>query len=213
MCLGLVALSGCAAPTVDELASGVVRVEALPCGKSGVGSGSVITGGLVLTNAHIVAGSTDDVTVRIWDERLLDGLVVGFDSERDLALIKVDGLDIDGFDLAEPVEGELVRILARPGGPGLEVLDATILRLINATGDDIYGQGDVSRGAMELSVDARPGVSGGAVVNGDGQMVGIMFADSRNRADVSYAVDSQEVRAFVAETDPDIPADTLRCRN
>lgn len=210
--LGLAALAGCAAPTVDQLAHGVVRVEALPCGKSGVGSGSVLSGDLVLTNAHIVAGSTDDVTVRTWDDRVLAGVVVGFDSERDLALIEVDGLDIDGFDLEEPVEGERTRILARPVGLDLDVLDATVLRLINATGDDIYGEGDVSRGAIELSVDVGPGVSGGPVVNEDGQIVGIMFADSRRRAEVSYAVDSEEVRAFVDETDSDTPADTLRCR-
>lgn len=211
--VGLIALVACAPPGVDELARGVVRVEALPCGKSGVGSGTVLNGSLVLTNAHIVAGSTDDVTVRTWDDRLLDGLVVGFDSERDLALIDVQGLDTGGFDLAEAVEGEAVRILARPAGLDVEVLGATVLRLINATGDDIYGEGDVSRGAIELSVEVGPGVSGGAVVNERGQLVGLVFADSRRRPDVSYAVDAAEVRAFVDETDRDVAADTLRCRN
>jgi S1-C subfamily serine protease len=211
--LGLVALFACSSPTVDELGQAVVRVESLPCGRSGVGSGSVLDRDLVLTNAHIVAGSNDDVTVRTWDDRVFDGLVVGFDSERDLALIRVDGLDIDGLALNEPVEGEATRILARPVGLDLEVLDATILRLINATGDDIYGEGDVSRRAMELSVDVGPGVSGGAVVNESGHMVGIVFADSRRREELSYAVDAQEVRAFVDEIDPEVAADTLRCRN
>lgn len=210
--LALIALAGCGAPTVDELARGVVRVEALPCGKSGVGSGSVLDGGLVLTNAHIVAGSADDVTVRTWDDRVFDGLVVGFDSERDLALISVTGLDGVSFDLGEPVEGGVTRILARPTGLDLEVLDATILRLINATGDDIYGESDVSRRAIELSVDVRPGVSGAGVVDERGQLVGVVFAESRRRAEVSYAVDAREVRAFVEETDPHTAADTLRCR-
>ena len=213
MALGMVVLTGCSPPTVDELAQGVVRVEALPCGKTGVGSGAVVGDGLVLTNAHIIAGSIDDVTVRTWDDRLLDGLVVGFDSERDLALISVEGLDVDGFELADPVEGEETRILARPGGLDLDVLDAEILRLINATGDDIYGEGDVSRRAIELSVEVGPGVSGGAVLSERGEMVGVVFADSRRRDDLSYAIDSREVRAFIDETDPNIAADTLRCRN
>lgn len=210
--LALVGLVGCAAPDIDELARGVVRIEALPCGKTGVGSGSVLDGGLVLTNAHIVAGSDDDVTVRTWDGRVLGGLVVGFDAESDLALIRVDGLGDASFELEAPVEGQATRILARPDGPDLEVLDTTIVRLINATGDDIYGEGDVSRRAIELSVDVVPGVSGAGVINEKGRLVGVVFAESRHRAGISYAVDAREVRAFVEETDSDVAADTLRCR-
>lgn len=208
----LLGLFGCGAPGVDELARGVVRVEALPCGRSGVGSGSVLDGGLVLTNAHIVAGSIDDVTVRTWDDQVLPGVVVGFDGERDLAVIEVEGLGGATFEVGEPEEGEKVRILARPGGVELEVLEATVVRLINATGDDIYGEGDVSRGAMELSVDVLPGVSGAPVINDRGQLVGVVFAESRRRAEVSYAVDAREVAAFIDSVDPDTVADTLRCR-
>ena len=211
--LALLGLSGCAAPSVDELSRGVVRIEALPCGRSGVGSGSVLDDGLVLTNAHIVAGSTDDVTVRTWDDRVLPGVVVGFDGERDLAAIEVGGLRGDGFGLAEAEEGERVRIMARPRGVELEILEAEVVRLINATGDDIYGEGDVSRRAMELSVDVVPGVSGGAVINDRGQLVGVVFAESRRRAEVSYAVDAREVSAFVDLIDRDTAADTLQCRN
>ncbi len=213
MSLLFLGLVGCAAPGIDELARGVVRIEALPCGRSGVGSGAVLAGNLVLTNAHIVAGSADDVTVRTWDDRLLPGTIVGFDDERDLAVIKVEGLNGTGFDLGEPEEGEAARIMARPGGVELEILETTVVRLINATGDDIYGEGDVSRSALELSVDVVPGVSGAAVVNDDGELVGVVFAESRKRAEISYAVDAREVAAFVDTVDPGTPADTLRCRN
>lgn len=172
----------------------------------------MIGDGLVLTNAHLIAGSTDDVKVRTWDDRVLDGVVVGFDEERDLALISVANLDGDGFELGEPGEGEAARVLARPLGLELEVLEGSIARLINATGDDIYGEGAVSRRAIELSVDVVPGASGAGVVNAAGELVGVVFAESRRRPGVSYAIAASEVVAFIEETDTGTGADTLRCR-
>lgn len=202
----------CGPATLEEIATSVVRVESLPCGKSGVGSGTVVADALVLTNAHIVAGSTDDVTIRTWDDRVLPGLVVGFDDQRDLALIRVDRLDVPAVGLGEPEVGLAARILARPGGVDLEVIDTRVVRLFNATGDDIYGEGDASRRAIELEADVMPGVSGGGVFNERGDLLGVVFAESRRRESISYAVDAREVVSFLEETDRASSADTLRCR-
>lgn len=205
-------VSACGPATVEEIATSVVRVESLPCGKRGVGSGTVVADALVLTNAHIVAGSTDDVTIRTSDDRVLPGLVVGFDDQRDLALIRVDRLDVPAVGLGEPEVGLAARILARPGGVDLEVIDTRVVRLFNATGDDIYGEGDVSRRAIELEADVMPGVSGGGVFDERGDLLGVVFAESRRRESISYAVDAREVVSFLEETDRASSADTLRCR-
>ncbi len=210
--LAAILVSACGPVTAEEIASSVVRVESSPCGKSGVGSGTVIRDELVLTNAHIVAGSTDDVMIRTWDDRMLGGLVVGFDYERDLALVHVDRLDVPHVNFGEPEVGLTAFILARPGGLALEVLDTRIVRLFNATGDDIYGEGDVSRRAIELEADVVPGVSGGGVFSERGDLLGVVFAESRRRESTSYAVDVSEVASFLNETDRATAADTLRCR-
>lgn len=214
--VGLLLLAGavvaCGPPSISETALSVVRVEALPCGRSGVGSGTVVGEGLVLTNAHMLAGSTDDVMVRTGDDRVFGGLVVGFDEERDLALISVDGLDAPSVEFEDPREGLAATIMARPGGVELEVIDTRIVRLFNATGDDIYGEGDVSRRAIELAADVIPGVSGGGVFSEDGNLIGVVFAESRRRESTSYAVDVSEVHSFMEETDLKSAADTLRCR-
>lgn len=207
-----VVLSACGTVSVEEIARSVVRVEALPCGRTGVGSGTVVGDELVLTNAHLVAGSIDDVTIRTGDDRLLEGSVVGFDDERDLALIRVVGLDLAPVALGEPEEGLAASIIARPSGVSLEVIDTRVERLFNATGDDIYGEGDVSRRAIELSADVVPGVSGGGVFGESGELIGVVFAESRRREATSYAVDASEVRTFLEETDSETPSDTLRCR-
>lgn len=211
--LGLAAVvSACSPPSIADTALSVVGVEALPCGRTGVGSGTVVGDGLIVTNAHIVAGSTDDVTVWTGADRVLGGIVVGFDENRDLALIRVEGLDSPAVEFGEPEEGLAANIIARPGGVALEVLGTRVVRLFNATGDDIYGEGDVSRRAIELAADVVPGVSGGGVFSEDGNLVGVVFAESRRRESTSYAVDVSEVRSFLEETDVTTAADTLRCR-
>lgn len=211
--LAIATLGGCAGHSVEELvSSSAVRVEARPCGKSGSGSGAVVGEGLVITNAHIVAGSGDDVTVRTGDDLVHAGIVVGFDSERDLALIRVPDLDVAAAELGEPSEGMAATILARPGGVGLEALQTEVVRRLTATGDDIYGEGDVSRRALELAADVKPGVSGAGVFDDDGRLIGVVFAESRRRDQTTYAVDASEVRAFIEEVDLSTPADTQRCR-
>ena len=205
-------LAACGTPSVDEIAQSVVRVESLPCGRNGVGSGTAVGDDVVVTNAHIVAGSTDDVSIRTWDDRLLPGVVVGFDPERDLALVQVDDLDVPTASFGEPERGLAATIIARPGGLEGAFLETRIVRLFNATGDDIYGEGDVARRALELEADVVPGVSGGGVFTEKGELIGVVFAESRRRDSTSYAVDAGEIVAFLEETDRTRPADTLRCR-
>lgn len=207
----LALMAACGPPSIDQLAQSVVRVEALPCGRTGVGSGTVVGDERVLTNAHIVAGSRQDVTVRTWDDEVHPAVVVGFDPRRDLALLAVDDLAADPIRLGDPAPGSPAKILARPGGVTLEVLESEIVKLFNATGDDIYGEGDVSRRALELAADVIPGVSGAGVFGEGGELLGVVFAESRRRPGVSYAVDAREVIAFLEEVGS-TAADTQHCR-
>lgn len=210
--VALLLLVACAPPSPEELAGSVVRVEARPCGKVSAGTGSAVGEDLVLTNAHIVAGSSDDVTVRTADDRLLSAVVVGFDRARDLALLSVADLGLGPVELGDAEDGSEALILARPAPVDLEILDVTIVKSFTATGDDIYGEDDVSRRALELAVDVVPGVSGAGVYDQSGRLVGVVFAESRQRDNVAYAVAGEEIRAFLHRTDAAAPTDTLRCR-
>lgn len=205
-------LASCAPPALDEVAEGAVHIEAKPCGRSANGSGLTLEDGLVLTNAHLVAGSTDDVQVETGDGEVLSAVVVGFDVARDLALLAVDGLEAESLELADAQSGAEVSIMARPVDSEIRVLEARVSREFNATGDDIYGEGDVSRRALELNVDVVTGVSGAGVYDAGGRLVGVVFAESRRRDNVAYAVTSAEVRVFVEETDATSAANTRRCR-
>lgn len=210
--VGLLAVS-CSTPSVGELAASAVHVEARPCGRTTNGSGFAVEDDHVLTNAHLVAGSTDDVRVRTEDGRALAAEVVAFDAERDLALLRVNGIEADTLDLEDAEDGSRASIIARPVDSELEVLDAIVVRSFNATGDDIYGGGDVSRRAIELSVDVPSGVSGAGVFGADGELFGVVFAESLRRSDTAYAVGASEVGAFLEEHDGADAADTMRCRD
>lgn len=210
--MALLLLVACGPPSPQELAGSVVRIEASPCGKASAGTGSVLGDELVLTNAHIVAGSGDDVRVRTADGRVMSAVVVGFDRARDLALLRVADLGLEPVELGEAEDDSRALILARPAPVDVEVLDVTVVRSFTATGDDIYGEDNVSRKALELAVDVVPGVSGAGVYDPSGKLVGVVFAESRQRDNVAYAVAGGEIRAFLDQTDASAPTDTLRCR-
>lgn len=205
-------LAACGDANAELPSSLAVHVEAAPCGRESNGSGFAVGDDLVLTNAHLVAGSIDDVGVRTGSGRLIPATVVGFDAVRDLALLRAHGVVADPVRFAEVSEGSKVSIVARPHDSNLQRLEAVVVREFNATGDDIYGEGDARRRAVELKVDVPPGVSGAGVYSADGGLIGVIFAESIRKDDSAYAVAGVEVELFLEESDPSSVADTLKCR-
>ena len=83
-----------------------------------------------------------------------------------------------------------------------------MVREITATGDDVVGEG--SRRALELDADVAPGMSGAGVYDEGGQLLGVVFAESRERP-ITYAVTAAEIEAFLAEVDPATEDTTGEC--
>ncbi|HEY6532945.1 MAG TPA: CvpA family protein, partial [Acidimicrobiales bacterium] len=84
--------SGLDEATADAVARSVVKIEGVACSRVQDGTGFVVADGLVVTNAHVVAGESTTDVIRD-DGQRLDGDVVAFDPDRDLALVAVDDLD------------------------------------------------------------------------------------------------------------------------
>ncbi len=170
----------------------------------------VVDDGLVLTAAHVVAGAAGPVTVRLGTGAEEAGTIVGFDPARDLAALAVPagfGRPVELGQAGPGVTGQILSV----GREGAVVgVRHEVLRVITATGDDIYGDGDVSRQALELAADTLPGMSGGGVFDADGALLGIVFAESRERP-VTYAVAGAEIEAFLAGVDPVTPVEAGRC--
>ena len=174
---------------VEELLSSDFVVEGLACQKKATGSGFAVEKG-ILTNAHVVAG-TEDLHVIDHEGNQYPARIVSFDSQTDLALLDVEGVNVPSLPIAAPEIG--LEGIALVGGDGMiKAIPATIDRLVDINIADIYGEGEYLRKGMQLEADISPGDSGGAIIDSSGGVVGLVFSRSSSRTGVSYAVSSEE---------------------
>jgi len=135
------------------------------------GSGVVIADGKVLTNAHNVRG--DEVTVTFADGRSTRGQVSGVDWDGDLAVISVDTGKVKALDWAEGGSvdvGAVVFGAAATSGGGTRVTWGTVSAVARA----FRGPGGRKiAGSLEHTAPMAPGSSGGALLDGDGKLVGL----------------------------------------
>lgn len=136
----------------------------------GLGSGVVVAGNVVLTNAHNV--SDPGVTLIFADGRTAEGQVSGHDIDGDLAVIAVDTSGITPVEWASvPARiGASVFALANPGGRGLRVT----LGAVSAVGRTFRGpRGRRVTGTVEHTAPMVKGSSGGPLVDATGRLVGL----------------------------------------
>jgi S1-C subfamily serine protease len=183
---------------VARATGSTVRIEGAGCGGRLTGSGFVVTPGLVVTNAHVVAG-TEDITVSDGRTRFA-ATPVTFDPDSDVAVLRVDGLGATPLDLAVAIEprGSGGAILGYPGGGELTASGAAVLDATSARGRDIYNRDLATRSIYVLQGSVRPGSSGGPFVLPDGRVAGVVFARSLADSDVAYALTADEVVDDVA---------------
>jgi S1-C subfamily serine protease len=166
-----------AAPGVRAAAPSVVRVLGTACGLGIEGSGWVAGPGLVVTNAHVVAGETDTTVQLRGAPPGLPAHLVGFDSHDDIAVLRVDGLSEPALSLAaSPSPGTSVGILGYPLDGPFNAEPGRIGQTVVATTEDAYGNGPVLRSIEPLRGLVRPGNSGGPLVDARGQVLGTVFA-------------------------------------
>lgn len=196
--------AGTVAPSVQErVAASTVRVAGADCRGVRVGSGFAARPDLAVTAAHVVAGVTRPEVLRP-DGRRLPATVVAFDPDRDLAVLRVDGLGQSPLPLGRPVVGTQGAVFGYPGGqPRVEISPATIVASGVVRLDNLYG-GLTSREILRLNARLAPGDSGGPLVDGAGTVVGVAFAVSTVRPDVAYAVTARELEPVLnsASTSP-----------
>ena len=182
-------------------ASSTVKVLGEACGSLQEGSGFAVGKGLVVTNAHVVAGEfTTDVQV---GQNSYRATPVLFDPNFDLAVLRTDAPLGSALPLSSGVAGRGVQgaVLGYPEDGPFTVLPAGVSGDLLAEGRNIYGQGLVTRTVLELDAPIRPGNSGGPVVATDGQVVGVVFSRSTEDSDVGYALASPGVLSRVQEAE------------
>jgi len=184
-------------PAVRAAARSVVRVLGTACGLGVSGSGWVAANGLVVTNAHVVAGE-DDTTVDGTGLGALPATAVAFDRGNDVAVLRVPGLRAPALEQAEPQAGAPAAVIGYPENGPLTAKPARVGRTTVVLSVDAYGRGPVPRRITSLRGDVRPGNSGGPLISSSGRVVGTIFA-ARIEGSAGYAVPPDAVDDAVAD--------------
>ncbi|MEQ1786475.1 MAG: trypsin-like peptidase domain-containing protein, partial [Acidimicrobiales bacterium] len=174
-----------------------VKVQGVACRRIQEGSGFVVAPGLVVTNAHVVAGERETVVQRS-DGSEVRAIVVAFDPNRDLAVLRADDLGRPALERSTIEEGGVGAVFGHPGGGDLRAAPFQVGQQVTATGTDIYDQRATEREVLILASALRPGDSGAALVDPSGRVVGVAFAIAPDRPGVAYALAMEELDAVLA---------------
>ena len=184
-------------PGVARAATSIVKITgvAASCNRGQEGSGWVVAPERVVTNAHVVAGTSSE-HVRIQGTgRSYDARVVIFDPQRDLAVLSVPGLPAPALTQGSDLRRSDSAIVAGFPLDGPYRLDSARVRdVLTATGADIYGNPGAVREVYSLFARVEPGNSGGPLLSPRGEVVGIVFAKSLDDDQTGYALTLDEAR-------------------
>ncbi len=162
---------------------------------SALGSGVIVSEqGYILTNNHVVKNA-DEIKVVLYDKRELKGTIVGTDPRTDLAVIKIEAKDLPFIRLGESAKlrtGDVVLAIGNPFG-----LNQTItMGIISAVGRSHIGLADYED-FIQTDAAINPGNSGGALINTNGELIGIntaIFSTSGGYMGIGFAIPSDMAR-------------------
>lgn len=147
--------------------------------RRGLGSGVIVSqDGYILTNAHVVEDA-DEITVGLSNGEEYDGEVVGTDSRTDVAVVKIDATGLSSLSFGNSDEARVGEIVLAIGSPlGQDLAHSVSMGIISAKGRaiGIIEQGAGYENFIQTDAAINPGNSGGAMVNMDGQLIGINTA-------------------------------------
>ncbi|MDG2210461.1 MAG: trypsin-like peptidase domain-containing protein [Acidimicrobiales bacterium] len=221
--LNLLTLPETSVPLSEEFDTGLINtartstvsIRGSNCPRFQFGSGFSLTNGLIVTNAHVVAGIDSPLVKLVSPEGTVietQARVIGFDAVIDLAALDIGEHEMRGFDIAQAVNGENVALIGynRDGEPDWR--PGQISQHIRATGLDIYGDSGPGRDALVLSMDVDPGHSGSPLVNSLGQVVGVVFSSVKGGSSTAYAVQVNELNSFIENLPDEATTVVSQCR-
>lgn len=182
------------------------------------GTGMVLTSdGLVLTNNHVIEGSTAiQVTIESTGETYT-ATVLGTDATHDVALLQLQGasglstvtLDNDNG----VVEGDAVTAVgnAEGGGDLLAAAGSVVATDQSMTASDGSSSGETLSGLIEFSAAVVPGDSGGPLLDSEGEVVGMTTAASSSSqvTTVAYAISIEDALVIAHQIDSGAASDTV----
>jgi S1-C subfamily serine protease len=161
---------------IQRVNPSVVQVQSKSAVRGAIGSGEIFTSsGYIVTNSHVVHGFAD-YSVLLADNRTIPARLVADVVEEDLAVLKITADNLTPLAIGDSSKVQVGDFALALGSPlGLEQSATTgIISALNRSGTEITAQGPVTlRGMLQTSAPINPGNSGGALVNAQGELIGI----------------------------------------
>lgn len=181
-------------PEVRGAADSVVRVLGTACGLAVSGSGWIAAPGVVVTNAHVVAGEEDTAVSFDEEDDRIDATPVLYDPANDLAILRVDGLPGEALPMADSAEaGTSGAVLGYPENGPFTIAPARLGATGIVISSDSYGRGPLERTLTSLRGSVRRGNSGGPLVDGAGRVLTTVFAATTGGQPGGYGVPNATV--------------------
>jgi S1-C subfamily serine protease len=169
-----------------------------------LGSGVLVSAdGYVLTNHHVICGSTDgpcsapDVRVGLTDKRELRATVVGTDPLTDIAVLKLDAKGLPVIPWGDSSKLRVAEWVLAIGNP-FQLNQTVTLGIVSATNRRLEGRaGAQYEDFIQTDAAINPGNSGGALINARGELVGIntaIYSESGGYQGIGFAVPSNLAR-------------------
>jgi hypothetical protein len=184
---------------VKAAARSIVKVSSVACGHQLSGSGWVARDGMVVTNAHVIAGS-EDIRVQVEGEgRLITARPVWYDDKVDVAVLRLNGgREVPRLKLARRARpGSFAAVLGFPAGGQYQVRPARVGRTASIPGRRV-DKALLDRKVTSIRAIVRPGNSGGPVVDANGRVVTVVFAGQKpahgTSGHTAYGVPISDVR-------------------
>jgi S1-C subfamily serine protease len=196
-------------PDIEAAGRSIVRVLSNACGLGVAGSGWVAARGIVVTNAHVVAGSDKTSIEPNGSGDRLEATAIAFDPRQDVAILRVPALDRPALRFSREVKPtEPGAVLGFPLNGPYKVLPARVGRTAPVLAHDAYGRRLVRRTVTAVRADVKPGNSGGPIVDVAGRVSGTVFSKLVG-SNGGYAVPNATVRDALAGARG--PVDTGPC--
>ena len=171
-----------------------------------LGSGVIVDSknGYILTNNHVV-DDMDGIRVKLIDKREFDATVIGTDPKSDLAVLKIDAENLDDIDIGDSESIRVGEWVMAVGSPFSENLSHTVTTgIVSAIGrSNILNSGSYED-FIQTDAAINPGNSGGALLNMDGDLIGINTAiatggyEKGNRG-VGFAIPSNMAQRIMSD--------------
>ncbi len=166
----------------------------------GEGSGVIVRkDGYILTNNHVVEGA-QQIQVELTDKRILPAKVIGVDPDTDLAVIKIEGADFPAIAFGDSQALQVADVVLAIGNPFGVFGNTVTMGIVSALGRTQVSESNPFESFIQTDAAINQGNSGGALVNSNGDLIGInssIFTRTGDFSGIGFAIPTALARPIM----------------